>query len=172
MKTFVAMALVGAVTTITINRSPDWDAQNIFNEFVVETDSSSEPVHLVQMKAPPGGAPEFPAKPNTGVSEGMPTTQQPGMGKDWPAGYGEDGFEKTAEYGGYHDQMYKHEPSHKWADPYYDPFDAMLHFRNGTKMPINRNSREMAVTKQPYTNGQSWTYSTNTEQAYTGGGPQ
>ena len=171
MKAFVAMALLGTATQITVNRNSDFDAQNIFNEFVVEA-PNSEPVHLIQLKTPPGGAPEGPTKPNTGNAYGFPTTQQPGMGKDWPAGYGEDGFEKTAEYGGYHEQMYKHEPSHKWADPYYDPFDAMLHFRNGTKMPINRNAREMAVTKQPYTNGQSWTYSTNTREGYTGGGPQ
>ena len=170
MKTYVALALLGVASTVMIKRSPDWDASNLFREFVVEA-GDQEPVHLVQIRAPPGGSPTAPSPPTT-PGRGFPTTQQPGMGKDWPAGYGENGFEKNAEYGGYHPEMYDHEPSHKWADPYYDPMDQNLHFRNGTLMPPNRNSREMATTKVPYTNGQAWTYPTDANEPRQGGGPQ
>ena len=163
MKTFATLALIGVASTVMIKRQASWDAENLFNEFVVEV-GDADPVHLVQSRAPPGGSPTWPSPPTT-PGKGYTSTQAPGMGNDWPAGYGENGFEKTANYGGYHKEMYEHEPSHKWADPYYDPFDQMLHFRNGTLMPPNRNSREMATTKVDYTNGQHWTYPG-------GGGPQ
>ena len=96
------------------------------------------------------------------------------MGKDWPAGGGKNDkgevFETNPQWGGHHDEMYEHPPNHKWADPYYDPYDQMLHFRNGTYMPPNRNSREMAIPKVGYTNGQAWTYPENVDPKQ-GGGP-
>ena len=171
MKTFTYLALVGSAVTINLNR--DWDSENIFNEFVVEREGE-QPVHLIQMLTPPGGAPTFPSPPTT-PGRGFTTTQEPGMGKDWPAGGGvnKDGevFETNPQWGGHHPEMYEHPPNHKWADPYYDPYDQMLHFRNGTLMPPNRNSREMATTKVPYTNGQAWTYPENAGVAGQGGGP-
>merc|ERR1719331_1130881 len=171
MKYFVAMALVGAAVSINLNRR-DFDADNMFNEFVVEREGE-QPVHLIQMLAPSGGSPTWPSPPTT-PGRGFTTTQEPGMGKDWPAGGGvnKEGevFETNPQWGGHHPEMYEHEPSHKWADPYYDPYDQMLHFRNGTLMPPNRNSREMAHTKVGYTNGQAWTYP-NDGTPGQGGGP-
>merc|ERR1711998_798769 len=165
------IALVGAVASINLNR--DFDSENIFNEFVVEREGE-QPVHLIQMLTPPGGAPTWPSPPTT-PGKGFTTTQEPGMGKDWPAGgaVNKEGevFETNPQWGGHHPEMYEQPPSHKWADPYYDPYDQMLHFRNGTLMPPNRNSREMATIKVPYTNGQAWTYPENAGVAGQGGGP-
>ena len=162
------MALVGAAVSINLNRA-DYDASNMFNEFVVEKENEPT-VHLVQIRAPPGGSPTAPSPP-TNPGEGFTTTEAPGMGKDWPAEPHGD-YEGAPTWGGYHAGMYDHEPSHKWADPYYDPMDQNLHFRNGTVMPPNRNAREMATTKVPYTNGQAWTYPTNQGEPRQGGGPQ
>ena len=47
-------APVVAAITVTIKRSSDWNASNLFNEFVVEA-ADQEPVHHVQIRAPPGG---------------------------------------------------------------------------------------------------------------------
>ena len=146
------LALIASTSAIALNKhyrvvlqNPDYNDEGQQYHHNIPL-----PANLAQ--APPGGSPDFPSPPTT-PGQGFPTTQQPGMGKDWPAGYGENGFEKNKEFGGYHPEMYEHEPSHKWADPYYDPFDQKLHFRNGTLMPINRNSREMATKKVGYTNG-------------------
>merc|ERR1712086_256703 len=62
MKTFATLALIGAVSTVTIKRQADWDANNIFNEFVVEKENEPT-VHLVQIRAPPGGSPTAPSPP-------------------------------------------------------------------------------------------------------------
>ena len=171
MKYFVAMALVGAAVSINLNRA-DYDASNMFNEFVVEREGE-QPVHLIQLISPPGGAPTWPSPP-TNPGRGFTTTQEPGMGKDWPAGGATNAagevFEKNPQYGGHHPEMYEQPPSHKWADPYYDPYDQKLHFRNGTYVEPNRNARAMAIHKVDYTNGQAWTYPDDgtTNQ---GGGP-
>merc|ERR1719263_1011151 len=81
------IALVGAVASINLNK--DWDSENVFNEFVVEREGE-QPVHLIQMLSPPGGAPTYPTRPTT-PGRGFTTTQEPGMGKDWPAGGGTNG---------------------------------------------------------------------------------
>ena len=72
MKTFATLALIGAVSTVTIKRQANWDAENIFNEFVVEKENEPT-VHLVQIRAPPGGSPTAPSPP-TNPGEGFTTT--------------------------------------------------------------------------------------------------
>merc|ERR1719263_2593362 len=98
------IALVGAVASINLNR--DFDSENIFNEFVVEREGE-QPVHLIQMLTPPGGAPTWPSPPTT-PGRGFTTTQEPGMGKDWPAGgaVNKDGevFETNPQWGGHHEE--------------------------------------------------------------------